>query len=260
MSHLTRPLSCLALILAICLSSQAQDILSVNFYAYGNLPQADRHKVTLEARESAGVGTFNTTGWENYQVPWAPSSPQTLENLTYSWTPVLAGMHKAEWEIFAYDLNPNPYEQPLPKKGEKAETVPCEFKSPAGQENWFAANFNAAKAGWTKAPAPFGKTVEKEWPEHVAWIVKNPLYPAKRPQGDCEAKPRGGQRSEATLRTLVPSRRQSQQDCRIVNHTESFIPPRPVAGSEADAAAFSLDGMDPIPSQGKRWRPDPSAY
>jgi hypothetical protein len=56
------------------------------------------------------------------------------------------------------------------------------LKLPAGQENWFAADFDAVKAGWKKVSAPFGKTVEKEWPENLAWIVKYPLYPAERPQ------------------------------------------------------------------------------
>jgi hypothetical protein len=101
---------------------------------------------------------------------------------TYSWKPVLPDMHKASWEILGFNLANNPYDQPAPKKGEKAKPVPVELKLPAGQENWFAADFDAAKAGWKKAPAPFGKTVEKEWPENLAWIVKYPLYPAERPQ------------------------------------------------------------------------------
>ncbi|MFK7910608.1 MAG: sialate O-acetylesterase [Akkermansiaceae bacterium] len=100
----------------------------------------------------------------------------------YSWKPVLPDMHKASWEILGFNLAKNPYDQPLPKKGEKPKPMPVELKLPAGQENWFATDFDAAKAGWKKAPAPFGKTVEKEWPENLAWIVKYPLYPAERPQ------------------------------------------------------------------------------
>ncbi len=100
----------------------------------------------------------------------------------FSWKAVLPDMAKAEWEILGFDLAVNPYAAPEPKKGEKPQVAPVEFKLPAGQENWFAADFDAAKAGWKKAPAPFGKTVEKEWPENLAWIVKYPLYPAERPQ------------------------------------------------------------------------------
>lgn len=101
---------------------------------------------------------------------------------TYSWKPVLPDMHQAEWEIFGFDLASNPYEQPLPEKGEKPQPVPVEWKVPAAHENWYAEDFDSAKAGWETARAPFGKTVEKEWPENVAWIVKYPLYPAERPQ------------------------------------------------------------------------------
>ncbi len=100
----------------------------------------------------------------------------------FSWKPVLPDMHKANWEILGFNLPKNPYDQPAPKKGEKAKSVPVELNIPTGQENWFATDFDAAKAGWKKAPAPFGKTVEKEWPESLAWIVKYPLYPAERPQ------------------------------------------------------------------------------
>ncbi|NNM30890.1 MAG: hypothetical protein HKO57_15325 [Akkermansiaceae bacterium] len=86
MSHPTQPgsraLATLALVLAACLISPAQDILSVNFYAYGAMASGDYDKVTLEAGESAGVGAFNTTGWENYLVPWAPSSPRPPVTIT----------------------------------------------------------------------------------------------------------------------------------------------------------------------------------
>jgi hypothetical protein len=86
MQNLTRnfhlSLATLALTLAACVTSQAQDILSVNFYAYGNLNSVDNNKVTLEAGESAGVGAFNTTGWHNYPVPWAPSSSQAPVTIT----------------------------------------------------------------------------------------------------------------------------------------------------------------------------------
>ncbi len=80
MNHRThsafRNLLTLALVLTLHLVSQAQEKISVNFYAYGPLAAADRDKVTIEAAESAGVAPFNTTGWSNYSVPWSPSSPQ----------------------------------------------------------------------------------------------------------------------------------------------------------------------------------------
>ena len=146
--------------------------------------------LTNERNQSKLEGVFATS------QPKPKKSPEYLEDAvddvvaffeaadidTYSWKPVLPDMHKTSWEILGFNLANNPYDQPAPKKGEKAKPVPVELKLPAGQENWFAADFDAAKAGWKKAPAPFGKTVEKEWPENLAWIVKYPLYPAERPQ------------------------------------------------------------------------------
>ncbi|MFK7912262.1 MAG: sialate O-acetylesterase [Akkermansiaceae bacterium] len=80
MSHYIRirslVLATVSLFIALFASSHAQEKISVNFYAYGGLQGADREKVIMGAAESAGVGGFNTTGWNNYQVPWAPSSPQ----------------------------------------------------------------------------------------------------------------------------------------------------------------------------------------
>ena len=58
------------------------DLFSVNFYAYGGLDPADYDAVTLEAGESAGFGSYNTTGWENYEVPWSPTSPGAPQTLT----------------------------------------------------------------------------------------------------------------------------------------------------------------------------------
>lgn len=101
---------------------------------------------------------------------------------TYSWKPVLPDMQKASWDIFAFDLANNPYEQEAPEKGKKAQRIQVELKLPAGQENWFAKDFDTGKAGWKKAPGPFGKSVEKEWPEDWAFITKYPLYPEERPQ------------------------------------------------------------------------------
>jgi len=103
---------------------------------------------------------------------------------TYDWTPVLPAMRTAEWEVFSFDLKNNPYELPEPKKGEKAKSVAVDLKWPAGQENWFGTDFDSAKAGWKRAAAPFGTTVEKQWPKQIAWVATRypTLYPARRPQ------------------------------------------------------------------------------
>jgi len=101
---------------------------------------------------------------------------------TYNWQPVLPAMHQASWDIFGFDLANNPYDVPAPANGGKPQPVHVDVKLPEAQQNWFAKDFDSKKAGWKKAPAPFGKAVEKEWPEKLAWIVKYPLYPAERPQ------------------------------------------------------------------------------
>ncbi|MCH7225702.1 sialate O-acetylesterase [Haloferula sp. A504] len=102
----------------------------------------------------------------------------------YDWTPVPDGMRTADWQIFGFDLADNPYDQTTPvklEKGQKFKPTPVELKFPAGQENWFAPDFDPQKAGWRSAPAPFGMAMEEERPEGVQWLAKYALYPVKRP-------------------------------------------------------------------------------
>ena len=58
------------------------DAMSVNFYAYGGLGAANYSTVTLEAGESAGVGAYSISGWQNYEVPWGLDSPADTFTLT----------------------------------------------------------------------------------------------------------------------------------------------------------------------------------
>ena len=55
------------------------DVMSLNFYAFGSFAQ---DAVTLEAGESAGLGMFHVSGWQNYQVPWGLDSPAAPITLT----------------------------------------------------------------------------------------------------------------------------------------------------------------------------------
>ena len=55
------------------------DVMSLNFYAFGSFAQ---DAVTLEAGESAGLGMFHVSGWQNYQVPWGMGSPAAPITLT----------------------------------------------------------------------------------------------------------------------------------------------------------------------------------
>jgi len=63
------------------LQAALTDVFSVNFYAYNGNP-VPAENVTLEAEQSAGVGNWETTGWENYPVPWNPGSPQEPVTIT----------------------------------------------------------------------------------------------------------------------------------------------------------------------------------
>lgn len=102
----------------------------------------------------------------------------------YDWKPVLPDMPTAQWEVFSFDLEKNPYDLPEPKRGEKPELVTVELDLPAGQDHWYATDFDAAEAGWRKAQAPFGKTTKKTWPEDIAWVTTRypEMYLAERPQ------------------------------------------------------------------------------
>ena len=63
----------------------ASDIFGVNFWAPGNAtwdPPEARATIMLAEDEAAGVDEWNTTGWVNYQVPWAPTQPQNPITLT----------------------------------------------------------------------------------------------------------------------------------------------------------------------------------
>ncbi len=66
------------------LGSGPLDLMSLNFYAYGSFAPDDYNKVTLEAGESAGLGVFHVSGWQDYSVPWGLSSPAAPITLTSS--------------------------------------------------------------------------------------------------------------------------------------------------------------------------------
>jgi hypothetical protein len=101
----------------------------------------------------------------------------------YDWKPVIADMKTAAWDHHGFDLPNSPYKlKPTVAPAKPPVPAPFEVTPPAGMENWFAPDFDAAKAGWKKAPAPFGMKLEEALPEDLAWVHKYPLYPVKRPQ------------------------------------------------------------------------------
>jgi len=69
---------------------------------------------------------------------------------TYDWKPFGPDMRNGEWQYFTFD----PAEKKTDFKGDRYRKVTY----PNGMENWFAADFAAAKAGWKTGGAPFGQT------------------------------------------------------------------------------------------------------
>ncbi len=63
----------------------AAEIISVNFWRTG-AGSIDRSVweplMTLTPEQSAGTGEWQTTGWQNYLLPWAPTQPQSPVTLT----------------------------------------------------------------------------------------------------------------------------------------------------------------------------------
>ena len=72
-----------------------------------------------------------------------------------------AGVHDYDWHVFGRDIRNVKWDyysfdpkETLPKeKGNRYRKVTC----PEGMENWFAPDFDAAKAGWKSGLPPFGQ-------------------------------------------------------------------------------------------------------
>jgi len=72
-----------------------------------------------------------------------------------------AGVHEYDWKLYGNDLRDLEWES---FSFDPAEDMPKEKRPryrpvtpPAGMENWFATDFDAAKAGWKKSLPPFGQ-------------------------------------------------------------------------------------------------------
>jgi len=68
----------------------------------------------------------------------------------YDWKPFGPDLKNTEWNYFSFD----------PKEEQKFDKSPWRYRPvtvPQGMENWFAADFDAAKAGWKKGLPPFGQ-------------------------------------------------------------------------------------------------------
>ena len=67
----------------------------------------------------------------------------------YDWHPFGPDLNNMQWEYFSFD----PPETMPKEKGNRYRKVTY----PEGMENWFAADFDVAKAGWKKGLQPFGQ-------------------------------------------------------------------------------------------------------
>jgi alpha-galactosidase len=98
----------------------------------GNSPE--NRKATIE---SSGlddlIGFYNTVGIDEYN--WKSFGPE---------------MRTSEWQYHSY----NPSEPATAKDKSQYREV----KMPTGMENWYATDFDAAKAGWKTGQAPFGQS------------------------------------------------------------------------------------------------------
>lgn len=71
----------------------------------------------------------------------------------YDWKPIGGDIKTATWDYFSFDL---------PATVDKTKGISdLKMTSPAGMENWYAADFDAKKAGWKSGSAPFGQPDDK---------------------------------------------------------------------------------------------------
>jgi alpha-galactosidase len=85
----------------------------------------------------------------------------------YDWQPYGPDMKGAAWDYVGIDLPPS--EAAADPKAKPPAVV--EIPAPPGMADWFAADFDARKAGWKTGPAPFGESnasfVFPEWAESM---------------------------------------------------------------------------------------------
>ena len=72
----------------------------------------------------------------------------------FAWKPFGPEMKAAEWSYLTFD----PAEKKDDPEGDRYRQVTL----PQGSEDWFAADFDAAKAGWRSARAPFGQKAGRQ--------------------------------------------------------------------------------------------------
>jgi alpha-galactosidase len=84
-----------------------------------------------------------------------PDSIDSLNNIynfvgihDYDWKVFGKDWRDSEWDVFSFDP---PETRPLEEGGRYRKVT-----YPSGMENWFATDFDAAKAGWKKGLPPFG--------------------------------------------------------------------------------------------------------
>ncbi|QTN32817.1 hypothetical protein HZ994_10895 [Akkermansiaceae bacterium] len=102
-----------------------------------NTPPTDKKSLeSLGSQLDQVIAYYNTAGIHDYD--WKPFVPQ---------------MQKAEWNYLSFD----PQEKVTKDAKGNLPDMYREVTLPAGSENWFAADFDPAQAGWKTGKAPFGQ-------------------------------------------------------------------------------------------------------
>jgi Family of unknown function (DUF6288)/Carbohydrate esterase, sialic acid-specific acetylesterase/Bacterial Ig domain len=87
--------------------TEQEDRFNVNLYSFGEYSTANQNKATLEAGESAGVGSNNVTGWQNIELPFGLGSPMSPVFITSSLGLPASFTLKDVRNGWTYDSTPN---------------------------------------------------------------------------------------------------------------------------------------------------------
>ena len=124
----------------------------------GLLPEFAQNAASIPSYLRRGLPLENILGGQKPAKP-SPLIESQLDQMIafyelvgideFGWKPFGPEMKAAEWSYLSYD----PAEKKSGPEGDRYRPVTL----PAGSENWFAMDFDPAKAGWKTAKAPFGQ-------------------------------------------------------------------------------------------------------
>lgn len=139
-------------------------------YIIGRLiPGYIRNSIYVAAYQRKGVWAATIVSGEFTQLkdrPAATLDSSGLDDLIqfyntvgiddYNWKPFGPDMRTSEWAYYSFN--------PSEPANEKTKVQYREVAMPEGMNNWYATDFDAAKAGWKTGQAPFGQNNGKKAP------------------------------------------------------------------------------------------------